>query len=54
MQLEGNGICGVDLGVPCRYTHSQIETCDLADMESTLALTEAAVRFVTKATPLNR
>ncbi|MDR0447983.1 MAG: hypothetical protein LBH07_04880 [Treponema sp.] len=46
MQLEGEGICGVDLDVPCRYTHSQIETCDLGDMDLTLNLLEAAIRNV--------
>jgi putative aminopeptidase FrvX len=46
MQLEGKGICGVDLGVPCRYTHTQIETCDLGDMDAALDLLEAAVRAV--------
>ena len=46
MQIEGSGICGVDVGVPCRYTHTQIETCDLADMSVTLDLVEAAVRAI--------
>ncbi|MCL1929503.1 MAG: hypothetical protein FWG07_12035 [Treponema sp.] len=43
MQLEGEGICGVDLAVPCRYTHTQIETCDLGDMDTTLNFLEAAI-----------
>jgi putative aminopeptidase FrvX len=46
MQLEGEGICGVDFAVPCRYTHTQIETCDLGDMDTALNLLEAAIRAV--------
>ena len=46
MQLEGEGICGVDFDVPCRYTHTQIETCDLGDMDAALDLLEAAIRAV--------
>lgn len=47
MQLEGEGICGIDLCVPCRYTHCQIETCDTGDVELTLDFLEQAVRAVT-------
>lgn len=46
MQLEGEGLCGVDLGVPCRYTHTQIETCELGDIELTLDFMEKAIRSV--------
>jgi len=46
MQLEGDGICGIDLCVPCRYTHSPIETCDLDDMDAVLNLLEAAIRNI--------
>jgi putative aminopeptidase FrvX len=47
MQVEGEGLCGIDLCVPCRYTHCQIETCDFDDMELTLDYLEKAVRAVT-------
>jgi len=46
MQVEGEGLCGADLGIPCRYTHTQIETCDLGDFELTLDLLEEAIRSV--------
>ena len=46
MQLEGEGICGVDLAVPCRYTHTQIETCDLGDMDAVVNLLDAAIRSI--------
>ena len=54
MQLEGKGIRGVDIGVPCRYTHSQVETADLKDMEMTADLTEAAVRSLCPAFDMGR
>lgn len=47
MQLEGEGLCGIDLCVPCRYTHCQIETCDSGDIELTLDYMEKAIRSVT-------
>ncbi|MBR5501821.1 MAG: hypothetical protein IKV55_02175, partial [Oscillospiraceae bacterium] len=54
MQLENDGICGIDVGVPGRYIHSQIETCDLGDMLDTLKLTEAAVRAISAEMSLER
>ena len=54
MQLENDGICGIDVGVPGRYIHSQIETCDLGDMEDTLNLTETAVRAINAQMSLER
>lgn len=38
VQLEGKGVYSVDIGVPCRYTHSQVETCDIKDLETTSKL----------------
>lgn len=54
MQLEGTGIAGIDFDVPCRYTHSPVETCDLNDMDNAAALLEAAVRAVNPALPMHR
>ena len=54
MQLEGDGICGVDLDFPCRYTHSPVELCDLGDLELTTQLLEAAVYTITPGLPLHR
>lgn len=44
MQVIGTGIAGIDVDVPCRYTHSQVETADLGDVEKTLDLVEAIVK----------
>ena len=46
MQLEGGGIAGIDVGIPCRYTHTQIETIDLSDVVKGLDLVEKAVRDI--------
>ena len=46
MQLEGEGILGVDFGVPCRYTHTQVESSDLADMEAAVNLLETTIRSI--------
>ena len=29
---SGEGVAAIDLGFPCRYTHSSLEVCDLADL----------------------
>jgi putative aminopeptidase FrvX len=31
-QLVHHGVAAIDLGFPCRYTHSALEVCDLADL----------------------
>lgn len=43
LQLEGTGVKAVDIGVPCRYTHTPAEVCDLADLEQTVNLVYAAL-----------
>jgi putative aminopeptidase FrvX len=32
VQLVNEGIAAIDLGFPCRYTHSSLEVCDLSDL----------------------
>ncbi len=32
VQLVGEGVVSVDVGFPCRYTHSALEMCDLNDL----------------------
>ena len=34
VQLVGQGVACIDMGFPARYTHSALEVCDLADLES--------------------
>jgi putative aminopeptidase FrvX len=38
VQLVHNGVAAIDLGFPCRYTHSAREVCDLADLTRLCAL----------------
>ncbi len=32
VQLVGSGVACIDMGFPCRYTHSSLEVCDAADL----------------------
>lgn len=32
VQVVGQGVAAIDLGFPCRYTHSALEVCDLNDL----------------------
>ena len=32
VQLVGKGVASIDLGFPCRYTHSSLEMCDVSDL----------------------
>jgi putative aminopeptidase len=43
VQLLGEGVASVDVGFPCRYTHSALESCDLADLEGLARLLVAAL-----------
>jgi putative aminopeptidase FrvX len=46
VQLLGEGVVAVDVGFPCRYTHSSLEMCDLADLEGLTRLLVAALRRI--------
>ncbi len=43
VQLVGEGVACVDLGFPCRSSHSALEICDLSDLAQLLALLRAAI-----------
>lgn len=43
VQLLGEGVVSIDVGFPCRYTHSALEVCDLADLEGLTRLLTAAL-----------
>jgi putative aminopeptidase FrvX len=43
VQLLGEGVVSIDVGFPCRYTHSALEVCDLADLEGLARLLVAAL-----------
>jgi putative aminopeptidase len=38
VQLVGEGIAAIDLGVPARFTHTPIESCDLRDLAALIEL----------------
>lgn len=43
VQLLGEGVVSVDVGFPCRYTHSALEVCDMADLAALARLLTAAL-----------
>jgi putative aminopeptidase FrvX len=43
VQLLGEGVVAIDVGFPCRYTHSSLEVCDLTDLEGLTRLLVAAL-----------
>jgi putative aminopeptidase len=54
VQLVGEGVAAIDMGFPMRYSHSALECCDLADLESLARLLAAAIRSIGPDFPLNR
>ncbi len=47
VQLLGEGVPVVDLGFPCRYTHTAVETCDVKDLIELSKLSEQLVKRIT-------
>ena len=43
VQLIGSGVAVIDMGFPCRYTHSDREMCDLDDLAGLTDLLVAAI-----------
>ena len=54
VQLVGQGIACIDMAFPCRYTHSALEVCDLADLDSLTRLLLAALDRVDTGFSLDR
>jgi putative aminopeptidase FrvX len=54
VQLARHGIAALDLGFPCRYTHSSREVCDVADLEGLTRLLVAALRRIGRDFSLDR
>ncbi len=48
VQLVGEGVAVIDMGFPCRYSHSSTEVCDLDDL---VQLTDLLVTAITSITP---
>ena len=54
VQLVGSGVASIDVGFPCRYTHSSLEVCDLGDLVELSRLLVAAIPRIEAHFPLNR
>jgi putative aminopeptidase FrvX len=54
VQLVHHGVAAIDLGFPCRYTHSALEICDLSDLVSLSALLVAGLSSIEADFSLNR
>jgi putative aminopeptidase len=54
VQLVGKGVACIDMGFPARYTHSALEVCDLADLESLTKLLLAALKGIDAGFSLDR
>jgi putative aminopeptidase len=46
VQLVGAGVACIDLGFPCRYTHSALEVCDISDLEQLTLLLNSALPMI--------
>lgn len=54
VQLVGSGVACIDLGFPCRYTHSSLEVCDLGDLAALTTLLVEGIRRIDKGFSLDR
>lgn len=46
VQLVGGGVAAIDIGFPCRYTHSSLEVCDLNDLAGLAELLLTALPMI--------
>lgn len=54
VQLVGEGVAAIDMGFPCRYTHSSLEVCDIGDLENLATLLVEALRRIDAGFSLDR
>jgi putative aminopeptidase FrvX len=54
VQLEGEGVACLDLGFPCRYSHSAVECCDTGDLALLAKLVLAMLGGIGEGFPLDR
>lgn len=54
VQVTGIGVACIDLGFPCRYTHSSLEMCDLADLDGLSQLLAAGISRIDRKFSLDR
>jgi putative aminopeptidase FrvX len=48
------GVAAIDLGFPCRYTHSSLEVCALSDLTDLAQLLETGLAQIGPDFNLNR
>jgi putative aminopeptidase len=46
VQLVGAGVACIDMGFPCRYTHSALEVCDVQDLEQLTLLLNRVLTMI--------
>jgi putative aminopeptidase len=54
VQLLNAGVASIDLGFPCRYTHSSLEVCDLADLAGLATLLVKGIARIDERFSLDR
>ncbi len=54
VQLVSEGVATIDVGFPCRYTHSSLEVCDLNDLTGLADLLRSALRGIGPGFSLDR
>lgn len=54
IQLVGQGVASIDMGFPCRYTHSAMEVCDVRDLVQLTELLASALPVIGKDFSLDR
>jgi putative aminopeptidase FrvX len=54
VQLVNAGVASIDLGFPCRYTHSSLEVCDLSDLAGLTRLLVAGLTGIDGGLSLDR
>jgi putative aminopeptidase FrvX len=54
VQLVGEGVAAIDLGIPMRYSHSALESCDLGDLADLVTLCVEGIRRIDTELSLDR
>ncbi len=54
VQLVGQGVAVIDVGFPCRYTHSSLEMCDIEDLKGLSTLLLEAIPMIDSTFSLDR
>ena len=54
VQLVHSGVAVIDLGFPCRYTHSSLEMCDIGDLEGLTRLLVEGINRIDSGFSLDR